>query len=65
MVTAKNGLPKAKNLEFKAAGQGYNPAFAEIFTWLRPGTGVLRDLGSTLLLPRYPPVSKPAVAPIL
>ena len=40
-------LPKAKNGKIKAAGQGYNPALAGIFTLLRPGTGALRDLGST------------------
>jgi len=40
-------LTKAKNGKIKAAGQGYNPALAGIFTLLRPGTGALRDLGST------------------
>jgi len=37
-------LPKAKNGKIKAAGQGYNPALAGIFTLLRPGTGALRGI---------------------
>ena len=34
------------NPENKPVGEGYNPAFTGIFTWLRPRTGALRWRGS-------------------